>query len=288
MFPNLASLAQPWSGRKIPRRVFLKRVISAAGGYPLALAVLQKFGSATTPLPSVDETRNWGVTALPVKFPGQGATLEGYLAKPAGSGPHPALILIHRDEGLNEHLRDVARDYAKEGFVALAVDPLSRRGGTASFASADAARQAIWMLDASELQADLDAAFAYLQFNAAVRKDRIGVTGFCWGGQHTFLYATANPGLKAAAVFYGTTPPEEKLAQINCPVLGNYGEADTRITSKVPETAELMKKYGKSYDPKIYPGAAHAFFNETGANYDQAAAQDAWQRTLAFFREHLR
>jgi len=120
MFPNLASLAQPWSARKIPRRVFLKRVISGAGSYPLALALLQKFGSATTPLPSVDETRNWGVTALPVKFPGQGATLEGYLAKPAGRGPHPAVIL-HGPSGLDEAVRDVARDYAKDGFVALAV-----------------------------------------------------------------------------------------------------------------------------------------------------------------------
>ena len=183
MFPNLASLAQPWSERKIPRRVFLKRVISGAGSYPLALALLQKFGSATTPLPSVDETRNWGVTALPVKFPGQGATLEGYLAKPAGSGPHPALILIHRDEGLNEHLRDVARDYAKEGFVALAVDPLSRRGGTASFASPDAARAAILMLDAGQVQADLDAAFHYLQFHASVLKGRVGVSDLSRDGR---------------------------------------------------------------------------------------------------------
>ena len=199
MFPNLASLAQPWSARKIPRRVFLKRVISGAGSYPLALALLQKFGSAT-PLSSVDETRNWGVAALPVKFPGQGATLEGYLAKPARRGPHPALILIHRDDGLNEHLRDVARDYAKEGFVALAVDPLSRRGGTASFASPDDARQAIATLDGSQLQADLDAASAYLQRSRSVQKGLIRLTGFSRSGQRAFPYATSNPNLTAAGI----------------------------------------------------------------------------------------
>ena len=182
MFPNFASLAQPWSARKIPRRVLLKRMISAAGSYPLALALFQKLGSAT-PLPSVAETRKWGVTALPVKFPGQGATLEGYLAKPAGRGPHPAVIL-HGPSGLDEAVRDVARDYAKDGFVALAVDPLSRRGGTASFASLEAARRAIATLGRSQRQADLDAAFHYMQSHPSVLKGRVGVTDFTKAGWH--------------------------------------------------------------------------------------------------------
>ena len=102
-----------------------------------------------------------------------------------------------------------------------------------------------------------------------------------------FTAAAANPDLKAAVVFYGSTPPEEKLTAIQCPVFANYGESDTQITSRVSETKELMKKYGKSFEPKIYPGAAHAFFNETGEAYNELAAADAWRRTLAFFHQHL-
>ena len=284
--PRLASLAGEYRAGRIDRRAFLERLIALAGSYPVAHHLIETTGWAATFL-SQAETERMGVEALPVKYPGQGATLEGYLARPKGPGPYPTLIVIHGNRGLDAHIRDMARHYAQEGFVALAVDQLSRRGGTASFASPEEARKAIGLLTDDQVIADLDAAFAYLQFNATVRKDRIGVTGFCWGGQRTFLYATANSNLKAAAVYYGGTPPEEQLARINCPVLGNYGETDTRITSKVPETAELMKKYGKSYDPKIYPGAAHAFFNDTGANYNQAAAADAWQRTVVFFHEHM-
>ena len=286
MDPRIETLAAEYRARRIDRRIFLERLIAVVGSYPLAHHLLETTGWANTLL-SQAESERMGIESMPVKYPGQGATLEGYLSRPKGNGPFPALIVIHENRGLNEHVRDVARRYAAEGFVALAVDQLSRQGGTASFASPDAARDAIGTLNDDQIVADLDAAYKYLESHSAVRKDRIGVTGFCWGGQRTFLYATANPNLKAAAVFYGTTPPEEKLANIKCPVLANYGETDTRITSKVPETEALMKKYGKSYDPKIYPGAAHAFFNDTGQAYNEAAAKDAWARTLAFFRKNL-
>jgi len=116
----------------------------------------------------------------------------------------------------------------------------------------------------------------------------IASIGFCWGGARSFLLATANDRLRAAVVFYGTTPPLDRLSAISCPVLGIYGEKDERITARVPETAEAMKKAGKVFESKIYPGAQHAFFNDTSAErYHAEAAKDAWALTLKFLRARL-
>ena len=283
---RLEAVAAEYRSGKINRRVFMERLVAVLGTYPLAHHFLETSGWAMTLL-SPAESQQADVESTAVKYPGQGATLEGYLSRPQGSGPFPAILLIHENRGLNEHIRDVARRFAAQGFVVLAVDQLSRKGGAASFASPDAAREAIGTLTEGQVIADLDAAYNYLQSHAAVRKDRTAVMGFCWGGQRTFLYATANPNLKAAVVFYGSPPAEERLASIRSPVLAHYGETDARITDRVPETEAAMQKNGKSFEYKIYPGAAHAFFNDTGQNYNEAAANEAWTRTLDFFRENL-
>ena len=286
MDSRLEMIAQEYRAGKIDRRIFLERLGVVLGSYPLVHHFLETSGWAMSLL-SPQESQAAGVDSTAVKYPGEGATLEGYLSRPKGGGPYPAVLLIHENRGLNEHIRDVARRLAAQGYVVLAVDQLSRKGGTASFANPDAAREAFGTLNDDQVVQDLDAAYQYLQSNQAVRKDRVAVMGFCWGGQRSFLYATANPNLKAAVVFYGTTPTEEKMANIKCPVLGNYGETDTRVTSGVPKTEEAMKRLGKSFDSKIYPGAAHAFFNDTGQAYNEAAAKDAWARSLAFLKKNL-
>jgi carboxymethylenebutenolidase len=234
------------------------------------------------------QSGNADLESTAVKFPGEGVTLEGYLSRPKGKGPFPGMILIHENRGLTDHIRDVARRLASEGCATLAVDLLSRQGGTSSFATPEDATKAFQGVTDDDVIRDLNAAYSYLNSNPAARKDDIGVMGFCWGGQRTFLYATANPKLKAAVVFYGSPPPDDRLQQIQCPVLGNYGEKDTRITSTVPATEMKMKKLGKSYDARIYPGAEHAFFNDTNAErYNAAAAKDAWPRVLAFLKKNL-
>jgi len=217
----------------------------------------------------------------------EGATLQGYLSRPSAGGPHPGILLIHENRGLNEHLRDVARRLAAEGFVVLAVDELSRQGGTGSFASPDDAIAAFRNLHDDQVVEDLDAAYRYLHSHSSVRQDQLAVMGFCWGGQRSFLYATVSPDLKAVVVFYGTPPPEDKLLGIQAPVLGNYAENDPRVTSTVAATQAAMERLGKVYDAKIYPGAEHAFFNDSGPRYNEAAAQDAWTRTLAFLKKNL-
>ncbi len=284
---RIESIVTEYRSGAINRRVFFERLIAVVGTYKLAHHLLEQTGLAMTLL-SPAESDNANVDSTAVKFPGDGATLEGYLSRPKGKGPFPGIILIHENRGLNDHIRDVARRLAEQGYATLAPDLLSRQGGTASFATSDDATKAFQSVKDDDVVRDLNSAYDYLNKNLTVKKDTIAVMGFCWGGQRSFLYATANPKLKAAVVFYGTPPSDDKMAQIRCPVLGNYGEKDARVTSTVAATIEKMKQMGKSYDPKIYPDAPHAFFNDTNPNsYNEAAAQDAWPRVLAFLKKNL-
>jgi carboxymethylenebutenolidase len=285
--PQIDTIVNDYRSGRINRRVFFERLIAVLGTYKLAHHFLEQSGLAMTLL-SPAEADSANVDATAVTYPGDGVTLNGYLTKPKGTGRFPGILLIHENRGLNDHIRDVARRLAGQGYATLAVDMLSRLGGSASFATPDDAVKAFTNVKDDDVVRDLSSSYDYLNKNAAVKKDDIAVMGFCWGGQRSFLYATANPKLKAAVVFYGTAPSDDKLAQIQCPVLGNYGEKDTRVTSTVAATIEKMKSLGKSYDPKIYPDAPHAFFNDTNsAAYNEAAAKDAWPRVLAFFKKNL-
>ena len=314
--PRLETLAAEYRSGKINRRIFIERLIAVVGSSALAHHYLETSGWAETPeSPESPESNvspqesdqesdqesgarndtavSFRVESTIVTYPGEGATLLGYLSRPQQGkdgeegAPFPGLLLIHENRGLNEHIRDVARRLAAEGFFVLAVDQLSRRGGTGSFASPDDAVAAFENVGDEDVVKDLEAAASYLASHPSVEPERIGVMGFCWGGQRAFLYATVNPALKAAVVFYGSPPPAEKLAAVEAPVLGNYAENDARVTSTVAATQAAMQRLGKSYDAKIYPAAEHAFFNDTGPRYDEAAAQDAWTRTLAFLKKHL-
>ncbi|RYG56202.1 dienelactone hydrolase family protein, partial [bacterium] len=134
---------------------------------------------------------------------------------------------------------------------------------------------------------DLEAGLTYLSTLPSVQKGNIASIGFCWGGARSFALATQSNLLKAAVVFYGSAPPEENLKELKVPVLGIYGSLDTRISGAVPEVEKTLKEAGKSFDYKIYEGANHAFFNDTGERYDEKAAKDAWERTLSFLRAKL-
>jgi len=293
--PRLERIAAEYRSGSIDRRIFMERLISVLGSYTLAHHFLETSGWAMSVVsPQESQARNdpaWAgsfrVESTAVTYPGEGATLQGYLSRPRNGGPFPGVLLIHENRGLNDHIRDVARRLAAEGFAVLAVDQLSRQGGTGSFSSPDDAGAAFRTLSDDQVMQDLDAAYRYLNSHALVQADHIAVMGFCWGGQRAFLYATANPGLKATVVFYGTPPPEDKLADVQSSLLGNYAENDSRVTSTVAATEAAMTKLGKSYDAKVYPGTEHAFFNETGPRYNESAAQDAWTRTLAFLKTNL-
>jgi carboxymethylenebutenolidase len=288
MQERIEGLVEAYRGGEIDRRLFLARLIGVTGSMAAAHALLETTGLASTLVSDV-ESQKIDVMSDTVVYKGDdGATIGGYASAPKGSAKHPGVLVIHENRGLNDHTRDVARRFAAEGFVALAPDILARKGGTGSFASPDAAREAIGTVSPEQAIADLKSGLAFLDAHARVEKGRLGSVGFCWGGARSFLLAAESERLKAAVVFYGSAPPPEKIAAVRVPVLGLYGATDERITSKVPETAEMMKKAGKSYDYKIYEGAGHAFFNDTGERYDAAAAKDAWPRAVAFLRKNLK
>lgn len=286
MNKQIENIVEEYQSEKIDRRGFLTRMIAVTGTYAAAHLLLEQTGLAQTVV-SDKESKRANVDSASVEYKNGGVNLSGYLSKPMKKGKYPAIIVIHENRGLNEHTRDVARRFAEAGYVALATDALSRSGGTASFETPEKAREAFGKLDMKDVMSDLNASLDFLNSHKNVKKDKLASIGFCWGGARSFALATEPNKLKAAVVFYGTAPTNEQLAKVHCPVLGIYGETDTRITSKVPEVDTEMKKLKKSYEYKIYPGAAHAFFNDTGDRYNAEAAKDAWVKTLAFLKKNV-
>jgi len=224
----------------------------------------------------------------PVAYKSGADTATGYLARPAGDGPFPAVVVIQEWWGLNDWVKQQADALAKEGYVALAADLY--RGQVTS--SPDEAHQLMSGLSQDRALGDLKAAWAHLQSRKDVKKDRIGVVGWCLGGRYALLLATEQPELKAAVAYYGAPPTDPAaIARIQARVLGNYGADDQGPSpAAVREFEAAMKKAGKSIDVKIYEGAPHAFANENNpwGGYRKDAAADAWQRTLAFFDASLK
>ena len=287
MKKQIESIVDEYVSEKLDRRGFLTRIIAVTGTYAAAHLLLEQTGLAQTVM-SDRESKKANVDSATVEYKNGDAKLSGYLSKPMKKGKYPAILVIHENRGLNEHTRDVARRFAAAGYVALAADALSRKGGTGSFATPEKAREAFSSLDMKEVVSDLNAGLAFLNSHQNVKKGKLASIGFCWGGARSFKLAAEPNDLKAAVVFYGTAPTEEELAKIHVPVLGIYGATDERITSKVPEVAKKMMELKKTYEYKIYDGAGHAFFNDTGDRYNPQAAADAWTRTLAFLKKNVK
>jgi carboxymethylenebutenolidase len=292
---QIKRLAMDYDAGSLSRREFLTRLAVVTGSMAAAHLLVEQNGLAQViSQKEVEDTAGTiRITGNDVAFTGEDTngskiSLGGYLAAPSGEGPFPAVVVIHENRGLNEHTRDVARRFAIEGFVALAPDALARRGGTASMKTPDEARTAIGTITPQEALVDLEAALLYLDSLPTVRKGHLASVGFCWGGARSFALATYSQRLRAAVVFYGSAPPTEELPKVRVPVLGLYGETDTRITAAVPEVAAAMQAANKSFDFKIYPGAGHAFFNDTGERYNPPAAAGAWATTLKFLRQQLK
>ena len=217
-----------------------------------------------------------------VKYLSGKDTITAYLAYPERPTAAPAVIVIHEIFGLSDFIRATTEQLAKDGFVAIAPDLLSRGGGTP--AAGDSARQRIVALPADQVTADLDAAKAYLKTIKAVRGDAIGVIGFCWGGSQSFRYATNAPELKAFVVCYGGAPTPADMARIRAKGLGVYAENDARINAGLPDATAAMKAAGKDYPYTIYPGVGHGFLRTRDK---PEVADSAWRTVIAFFRAQL-
>lgn len=215
-----------------------------------------------------------------------GQRVGAYLAMPTGAGPFPAVVVIQEWWGLNDHIKDVAERYAREGYVGLAPDLY--HGKVAD--DPDEAAKLMGALNREEAVKDLLAAVGRLKGMKEVHADRIGVTGFCMGGSYALLLPCRTRDIRAAAPYYGEVPDEATLKNLACPILYIYGDADFWITTdEVKRLEATLRTLGKPGEVKIYRGAPHAFFNDTRKDvYRQAEAQDAWRRTLEFFARHLK
>jgi carboxymethylenebutenolidase len=221
-----------------------------------------------------------------VQFPSNGGNTSGYLSIPEkGSGP--GLVVIQEWWGLVDHIKDVCDRFAAEGFVALAPDLY--HGKTTK--SPDEAGKLMMALRIDEAEKDLGGAVQYLSAHDATMGEKVSVVGFCMGGALSLYTATKNSNIGACVVFYGGHPKvKPDLPNLHAPVLGLFAEKDGFVTpALVHELEKQLTELGKQVEVVIYPGADHAFFNDTRPEvYDPEASNDAWQRTIKFLRENLR
>jgi carboxymethylenebutenolidase len=211
--------------------------------------------------------------------------VRGYLVKPANlTGPAPAVVVIHENRGLNPYIEDVARRVAKAGFIALAPDGLTSVGG---YPGNDAeGRELQRTVDGEKLMNDFFAAYEFLADHSDTT-GKVGCVGFCYGGGVCNAMAVAYPELGASVPFYGRQASAADVPKIEAPLLIHYAELDERINEGWPAYEAALQEHGKTYTAHIYPGVNHGFHNDSTPRYDEAAADLAWDRTIAFFNEHL-
>lgn len=220
-----------------------------------------------------------------VTFPADGAESSGWLARPAGGGSYPGVIVIQEWWGLDAHIKDVAERVAREGFVALAPDLYHGAYAT----EPDEARKLAMAMNRERAIKDSMGSVRYLQALDDVAPKRVGCMGFCMGGSLTYALAAATADVAAAAPFYGgMTPPPEQLARIEAELFCAYGADDGGIPlEKVREVEAALREHGKTFEVKVYDGAPHSFFNDTRPSYRPEAARDAWEKTVALFHRAL-
>ena len=266
------------------RRSFFDRLVMLAGGTAAATALLpileNNYAHADTVAESDPRVKGEMVT-----FKAGSQDVSGYLVRPAAEGKYPSVVVVHENRGLNPHTKDVARRLAVDGFQALAVDFLSPIGGTPS--DQDKAREMIGTLQAPDVTGWAQGAVAYLR-GTPNSNGKVGAVGFCWGGGVIGRLAVAEPTLNAGVVFYGQQPPTADVPKITAPLLLNYAGLDERINAGIPAYKEALRAAGVKHEIHQYPGAQHAFNNDTAeARYNKAAAETAWARTIAMLKRTL-
>ena len=217
---------------------------------------------------------------------------EAFVVSPETREKAKPVLVIHENRGLNDWARLFADKLAEKGFLVIAPDLISNtvegKKRTTDFENSDAARDAIYDLDKDQVTKDLDAAYEYIRKDPASTGE-VAVVGFCWGGSQTFRYATNNPDITSAHVFYGTGPDDaEEIEKISAPVYGYYGGNDNRVNSTIEETEKLMEEAGKTYKYEIYENAGHAFMRSghgpDAQKGNKNAHDKAWKRLLELMK----
>src|SRR5664280_135937 len=251
------------------RRVFLDRLAQIAGSSAAALALLPLLQNdyARAAIVAPDDAR---LAIDRVSYDAAGTPISGTLARLKSKGKRPAVIVIHENRGLNPHIQDVARRIALDGTPA----------------DEDKARDMIGTLNADETARRIAAAVPFLERHAE-STGKVGAVGFCWGGGMVNRIAVLAGDLKAGIAYYGAQPPAEQVKSIQAPLLLHYAGLDQRINAGIPAYEAALKAAGKRFAVHVYPNVNHAFNNDTGNRYDKAAADLAWSRSMAFFKENL-
>jgi len=285
-------LANAYGG--MSRRQFLATVgITGIG--------LAGFSIAATPVAGqVITTSLHDIAATESTVPSGDFRIPIYEAHPLEAGKYPVVLVIPEVFGMHEHIRDVTRRFAKEGFLSITFEPYAREGGVLQLPDMNAVRKVVDTIPDKRVMADLDAIVAYVKKHPAAQPDRIGVTGFCRGGMYTLLYAAHSAEIKAAVTWYGQLRPAitqdvrivgpiDVAARIKAPILGLYGGEDLGIpVADVKAMEAALKAAGTEAELIAYPGAPHAFFADYRPSYRAEAAKDAWSRCIAWFDRYLK
>ena len=283
---RIVDLYYDYAHTHFDRRVFLERasiILGSTAAASAALALITPNDAAAAVVAENDAR----IVTERISFPGATGPVKAYLARPKDNAKHGAVEVIHAIGGISPHIEDLARRFAAEGYVALSVDFLSPLGGTPVPRDPEVAKLTN-SLKPDETTANAVAAVKYLRSRPEVN-GKVGAIGFCWGGGVINQLAVHDPSLNAAAVFYGRPPVASDVPKIKARMLLNYADPklDTGLGMQFPAYVEELKKAGVKSELHVYEGANHAFFDDTGARHDPAAAKLAWGRVLTIFKETL-
>jgi carboxymethylenebutenolidase len=285
--PKVYDLYDEYCHTQMTRRDFFNKAaaLAVAGGTALAMAeaLLPRYAEAQT-ISFTDER----IKARYVEYDSPGGTsgkLRGYLVKPAGDGPFPAVLVVHENRGLNPYIEDVARRAAIEGFLALAPDGLSPIGGYPG--NDDDGKVMQRSLDKDKLFTDMLNSARYLK-NHELSNGKLGATGFCYGGGVVNnLAVKMGKDLNAAVPFYGRAPETGDVAKIQAPLMIQYAENDPRVNALREAYRNALEANKKDFIMYTYEGTRHGFHNNSTPLYNEKQANIAWERTIAFFKKHL-
>lgn len=284
--PELLELYDFYAHGRITKREFLDRAAKFAIGGATAASILASMSPNYALAEQVSFT-DPDIVAEYITYPSPNGNGEvrGYFVRPAkAEGKLPAVVVVHENRGLNPYIEDVARRLAKAGFIALAPDGLTSKGGYPGNDEKGVELQK--EVDPEKLMNDFFAAIEFLMKDPRTT-GKVGIVGFCYGGGVANAAAVAYPELGAAVSFYGRQPRAESVPKIHAPVLLQYAGLDTRINEGWPAYEAALKANNKVYEAYIYPGVNHGFHNDSTPRYDKAAADLAWQRTIDWFKKYL-
>ncbi len=237
-----------------------------------------------------------GLDAAEVKVPTADGEMPAYRAMPASGGPFPVVLVCHEAWGVHEHIKDICRRLAKAGYYAIAAELAARQGNLAAITDGKQRGQVLASIPTEQVMSDLDACVIYAKSTGKADAKRLAVTGFCWGGFATWMYAAYQPALKAAVAWYGPDRktselipqnPGDVMAELKCPVLAFYGGKDQFIPQDTgPKREEACKAAGKTCEYKIFPDAEHGFNADYRPSYNAGAAKEGWAEMLAWFKKY--